>query len=68
MRQGTQGEGAYAGQPLSTRPILRDTVVLPNHSHLVVRFVANNPGMWFLHCHIDWHLVGGLALVVSYGM
>ena len=68
MRQGVQCEGFYAGQPLSTRPILRDTVVVPVNSHLVVRFIANNPGMWFLHCHIDWHLVGGLALVISYGV
>ena len=68
MRQGVEGEGFYAGQPLSTRPILRDTVVVPVNSHLVVRFIANNPGMWFLHCHIDWHLVGGLALVISYGV
>ena len=68
MRQGVQGEGFYAGQPLSTKPILRDTVIVPIDSHLVVRFKANNPGMWFLHCHIDWHLVGGLALVISYGV
>jgi iron transport multicopper oxidase len=68
MRQGDQGEGPYSGQPLSPTPILRDTVVVPNNSHLVVRFVANNPGVWFLHCHIDWHLVGGLGIAISYGV
>ncbi|KAH8798498.1 laccase [Flagelloscypha sp. PMI_526] len=30
---------------------------------VTIRFQANNPGPWFLHCHIDWHLELGLALV-----
>ena len=28
---------------------------------MLSRFVANNPGVWFFHCHMDWHLLGGLA-------
>ena len=28
----------------------------------VLRFVADNPGVWTLHCHIDWHLLTGLAM------
>ena len=23
-------------------------------------------GMWIFHCHIDWHLVAGLALTFKY--
>lgn len=23
------------------------------------RFVADNPGVWAFHCHIDWHLSAG---------
>ena len=68
MYQGEASEGPYSGQALSQSPILRDTVVVAVNSSLVVRFVANNPGMWFFHCHIDWHLVGGLGFVVSYGL
>lgn len=26
---------------------------------------SDNPGPWFLHCHIDWHLVAGLAVVFA---
>jgi hypothetical protein len=26
-------------------------------------FIANNPGSWFMHCHIELHLEAGLALV-----
>ncbi|KAH8801997.1 laccase [Flagelloscypha sp. PMI_526] len=32
---------------------------------VTIRFVADNPGPWFLHCHIDWHLELGLALVFA---
>ncbi|SJL03817.1 related to Laccase-2 [Armillaria ostoyae] len=27
--------------------------------------LADNPGPWFLHCHIDWHLEAGLAVVFA---
>lgn len=26
---------------------------------------TDNPGPWFLHCHIDWHLQAGLAVVFA---
>ncbi|KAF7309247.1 Laccase I [Mycena indigotica] len=29
------------------------------------RFVTDNSGPWFLHCHIDWHLDVGLAVVFA---
>jgi iron transport multicopper oxidase len=36
--------------------------VVPPQGYFVVRFVADNPGVWFFHCHIDWHLMQGLAM------
>ncbi|KAI3507931.1 hypothetical protein L1887_22928 [Cichorium endivia] len=27
-----------------------------------IRFVANNPGVWLMHCHIDSHLTWGFAM------
>jgi iron transport multicopper oxidase len=44
-----------------TQPILRDTISIAGNGWARVRFVADNPGVWFLHCHIDWHLDAGLA-------
>ncbi|GAM82221.1 hypothetical protein ANO11243_002000 [Dothideomycetidae sp. 11243] len=44
-------------------PIRRDVVVLPPMGNMVLRFVADNPGVWMFHCHIDWHLSQGLASV-----
>jgi len=32
---------------------------------VVIRFRPDNPGPWFLHCHIDWHLEAGLAVVFA---
>ncbi|KAJ5724836.1 ferro-O2-oxidoreductase [Penicillium malachiteum] len=45
-----------------TYPARRDTLVLPPGGYFVIRFVADNPGVWFFHCHIDWHLAQGLAM------
>lgn len=44
-------------------PARRDTLVLPPQGYFVIRFVADNPGVWIFHCHIDWHLSQGLAMV-----
>lgn len=43
-------------------PPLRNTIGVPVRGWAVIRFVANNPGVWLMHCHIDTHLVWGLAM------
>jgi iron transport multicopper oxidase len=45
-------------------PARRDTFVLPPQGYFVIRFVADNPGVWFFHCHIDWHLSQGLGMLL----
>lgn len=45
-------------------PARRDTFVLPPQGNFVIRFVADNPGVWLFHCHIDWHLLQGLAMAM----
>ncbi|KAG1772115.1 multicopper oxidase-domain-containing protein, partial [Suillus occidentalis] len=32
---------------------------------MVIRWVTDNSGPWFLHCHIDWHLEAGFAVVMA---
>ncbi|KAI3332508.1 multicopper oxidase [Xylariaceae sp. AK1471] len=39
-------------------PMRRDTVTVPAFSHVVLRFEADNPGLWALHCHVAWHMEG----------
>ncbi|KAJ5182914.1 hypothetical protein N7492_000530 [Penicillium capsulatum] len=42
-------------------PMRRDTVVVYPSSNFVLRFRADNPGVWLFHCHIEWHMDSGLA-------
>ncbi|KAH7333977.1 laccase-1 [Rhizoctonia solani] len=41
-----------------------DVVGTPD-SGVRLRFKTDNPGPWFLHCHIDRHLVEGFAMVFA---
>ncbi|KAJ7909597.1 laccase 1 [Mycena leptocephala] len=42
---------------VSTGPLTTDNTT--------IRFVTDNAGPWFLHCHIDFHLEIGLAIVFA---
>ncbi|CAL4994644.1 unnamed protein product [Urochloa decumbens] len=44
-------------------PPLKNTVAVPNLGWAAVRFVADNPGVWFLHSHFQSHLSMGMAAV-----
>ncbi|KAJ7779416.1 laccase [Mycena maculata] len=48
-------------------PVIRDTVSTgpATTDNVTFRFVTNNAGPWFLHCHIDFHLEIGLAIVFA---
>ncbi|KAJ7866987.1 laccase 17, partial [Mycena olivaceomarginata] len=43
----------------------RRDVIGVDSGGVIIRFRADNPGPWFLHCHIDWHLEAGLAVVFA---
>lgn len=45
-----------------TNPMRRDTFLIPSGESITLRVVADNPGAWLLHCHIEWHLEVGLAM------
>ncbi|KAG9242235.1 Cupredoxin [Calycina marina] len=42
-------------------PMRRDTFVLRPQGYIVLRFQADNPGVWLFHCHIEWHIDQGLV-------
>ncbi|KAG8710675.1 Laccase-1 [Ceratobasidium sp. 423] len=50
--------------PNYVNPPRRD-VVGSTDQGVRIRFKTDNPGPWFLHCHIDWHLVEGFAMVFA---
>lgn len=43
-------------------PLRRDVVRVEPYSHAVLRWKADNPGVWIFHCHVEWHLTQGLAI------
>ena len=43
-------------------PLRRDTLTIQAYGWSLIRFVADNPGLWALHCHIAWHMEAGLML------
>jgi iron transport multicopper oxidase len=45
-------------------PMQRDTVTVNPKSYVVIRFKADNPGVWLFHCHIEWHVVMGLIATI----
>lgn len=46
-------------------PVWRDVSAGIQGQQTVIRFVTDNPGAWFLHCHIDWHLEAGFGVVMA---
>ncbi|PIL29303.1 transporter [Ganoderma sinense ZZ0214-1] len=47
-------------------PPRRDVVSIGDAGdNVTIRFRTNNPGPWFLHCHIDFHLEAGFAIVLA---
>jgi iron transport multicopper oxidase len=44
--------------------MMRDTVTIEAGSFAVLRFKADNPGVWLFHCHIEWHVPLGLSATI----
>ncbi|KIH94431.1 laccase TilA [Sporothrix brasiliensis 5110] len=53
-------------------PPKRDTLLTPaattGPAWMVVRYRVTNPGAWFVHCHIQSHLMGGMAVAIQDGI
>ncbi|XP_042448364.1 laccase-4-like [Zingiber officinale] len=43
-------------------PAERNTVSVPAAGWVAIRFLADNPGVWFMHCHIEAHMSWGLKM------
>ncbi|KAI9081808.1 hypothetical protein K1719_036070 [Acacia pycnantha] len=43
-------------------PVERNTVGVPSGGWVAMRFLADNPGVWLMHCHFDVHLSWGLRM------
>ncbi|KAF2223702.1 putative multicopper oxidase, type 1 [Elsinoe ampelina] len=45
-----------------SNPLRRDTASVEAYGWILLRFVADNPGLWSFHCHINWHAEAGLLM------
>ncbi|CAB4430456.1 unnamed protein product [Rhizophagus irregularis] len=53
MFVGEKGQFPDESEYNKRNPIVRDTVTIPGNGFLVIRFIADNPGIWAFHCHIE---------------
>lgn len=47
--------------------VKKDTVTVPDGGYTIIRFYADNPGIWLMHCHIDFHAEVGMAVIIKVG-
>ena len=43
----------------------KDTLIVPAGGYIVFNFISDNPGTWFMHCHIEPHQLEGMALFIE---
>jgi len=62
----SSGGGNFTGDSANfpAVPMRRDTVTVNPGSYVVLRFQADNPGVWLFHCHIEWHVIMGLSATI----
>ncbi|PJE16632.1 multicopper oxidase family protein [Legionella sp.] len=53
------------GKPITDGPYHDTVLILPN-STMKLQFDADNPGIWFMHCHIIYHAKGGMDTTINY--
>ncbi|KAI1479932.1 putative multicopper oxidase [Daldinia eschscholtzii] len=63
---GLQPEGKGLLDPANSsvvdNPLKRDTVTAEGFGWVLLRFVADNPGVWLFHCHVVWHSEAGMGM------
>lgn len=56
VSRGSQEKGGFPRVPMRG-----DSISVDGLSSAVIRFKADNPGVWLIHCHIEWHMPLGMA-------
>lgn len=66
------GEGKFSAKDEKKlnlkNPPLRNTAVIFPYGWTALRFVADNPGVWAFHCHIEPHLHMGMGVIFAEGV
>ncbi|KAI0549063.1 multicopper oxidase-domain-containing protein [Xylaria curta] len=59
-----EGKGLInpANQTIIRNPLKRDTITVEGFGWVLLRFIADNPGVWLFHCHVIWHSEAGMGM------
>ena len=61
----------WTGNPVdgtvTPKTVRKDTIVVPPGGYVVLRFISDNWGFWYMHCHIEPHFLEGMAAVINEG-
>src|SRR5581483_11166657 len=58
----------HNGKPLTGSPVHLDTINIQPHDSYDIAFLANNPGVWMLHCHNLLHAYWGMDMMIMYNV
>lgn len=47
--------------------VKKDTVTIPDGGYTIIRFTADNPGWWLMHCHLLFHSEVGMVAALHVG-
>ena len=53
------------GISVNSTTVRKDVIIVPAGGYVVLHFMTDNPGFWFMHCHIDEHLNNGMAIAIA---
>ena len=56
-------EKALRDEETNSDYIMKNTILLPPEGYVIVRFRAENPGYWHIHCHNLLHNLEGMGLL-----
>eukprot|EP00092_Neocalanus_flemingeri_P037130 GFUD01040418.1.p1 GENE.GFUD01040418.1~~GFUD01040418.1.p1 ORF type:complete len:1040 (+),score=193.32 GFUD01040418.1:3-3122(+) len=59
-----------SGSPLPrnfVNPPAKDTIQVPPQGYVILRTPLDNAGTWIFHCHINYHVTIGMAMVIQIG-
>ncbi|GFR63220.1 multicopper oxidase [Elysia marginata] len=51
----------------TSRAPYKDSITVPDGGYVVLRFRADNPGMWLFHCHVEAHADIGMGVIIQVG-
>ena len=54
-----------ASGKIDPRTPRKDTVIVPAGGYAIIDVLTDNPGIWFMHCHVENHAVEGMAVVLN---